>query len=87
MSQSNEGIKQFLVFAYQVLNAHHAQISQMQNSIEVIEDYLRNPTGDYQNRREETFRRIALREQPPLASGTLSTADSIAAMLKLITNL
>jgi hypothetical protein len=87
MSESEERIKRFLVFAYQVLNAHHAQVSRMQNLVEVIEEYLKNPTGGYAQFRAETLEILALREQPPLAPGTLSTAESIAAMLKAIPGL
>jgi len=87
MSQSDERINQFLVYAYSVLNAHEAQISQMQNSVEAIEGFLKSRTGDYQGIREETLQRIALREQSHPAPGTLSTAETLAAMLKAIPTL
>jgi hypothetical protein len=87
MSESDERIKQFLVFAYEVLSAHHAQVSRMQNLVEVIDEYLKNPTGGYLQFRAEALQRIELREQPHPALGTLSTADLIAAMLKAIPNL
>jgi hypothetical protein len=87
MSESEERIKQYLVFAYQVLNAHHAQVSRQQNLVEVIDEYLKNPNRSYPEFRAEALRRIELREQPHPAPGTLSTADSIAAMLKAIPDL
>ena len=87
MSDSDERIKQFLVFAYQVLDAHHAQIAEVQRSVEAIEDYLRNPTGNYQHSREETFQRIELRGKPSPPPGQLSVADSIALMKQAIPKL
>ena len=80
-------VKHFLVFAYQVLSAHHAQISRMQNLVEVIDEYLKNPVRSYPDFRAQALHGIELREQPHPASGTLSTADLIAAMLKAIPNL
>jgi hypothetical protein len=84
MTDSDERIKQFLVFAYQVLNAHQAEVSQMCVKLEAMESYLMSSGHGFRENYPQEVRRIEHREQLHPAPGTLSTADSIAAMLKAI---
>jgi hypothetical protein len=87
MSQSEERIKYFLIQAFQVLKADHEEILRMRNSLKAIEEYLRQVDPKYLEIYPPILQRIELLERAHPAPGTLSTAESIDAMLKAISEL